>query len=135
MAKNRYSDQSGPTQRQLRVGELVRRRLAEVLSRGEVHDPELNAIPITVGEVRTTPDLKLATAHVLPLGGDNRDEALSILQRNRVEIRRAVSKGLNLKFAPEVRFEIDETFDRMDATRRLFGQDNVKRDLAGDEDA
>jgi len=135
MAKNRYSDQSGPTQRQLRVGELVRRRLAEVLSRGEVHDPELNAIPITVGEVRTTPDLKVATAHVLPLGGDNRDEALSILRRNRVEIRRAVSKGLNLKFAPEVRFEIDETFDRMDATRRLFGQDNVKRDLAGDEDA
>ncbi|NKB28433.1 MAG: 30S ribosome-binding factor RbfA [Rhodobacteraceae bacterium] len=135
MAKNRYSDQSGPTQRQLRVGELVRRRLAEVLSRGEVHDPELNAIPITVGEVRTTPDLKVATAHVLPLGGDNRDEALSILRRNRVEIRRAVSKGLNLKFAPEVRFEIDETFDRMDATRRLFGQDNVKRDLTGDEDA
>ncbi len=134
MAKNRYSDRDGPTQRQLRVGELVRRRLAEVLSRGEVHDPELNAIPITVGEVRTSPDLKVATAHVLPLGGDNRDEALSILRRNRVEIRRAVSKGLNLKFAPEVRFEIDETFDRMDATRRLFGQDDVQRDLGADDD-
>jgi len=134
MAKNRYSDRDGPTQRQLRVGELVRRRLAEVLSRGEVHDPELNAIPITVGEVRTSPDLKVATAHVLPLGGDNRDEALSILRRNRVDIRRAVSKGLNLKFAPEVRFEIDETFDRMDATRRLFGQDDVQRDLGADDD-
>jgi ribosome-binding factor A len=135
MAKNRYSEDTGPTQRQLRVGELIRRRLAEVLGRGEVHDPELNAIPITVGEVRTSNDLKVATALVLPLGGDNRDEALSILRRNRVEIRRAVSKGLNLKFAPEIRFEIDETFDRMDATRRLFGQDNVQRDLSGEDDA
>ena len=125
----------GPSQRQLRVAELIRRRLAEVLTRCEVHDPELNAIPITVGEVRTSPDLKVATAMVLPLGGDKRDEALDLLRRNRVEIRRAVSKGLNLKFAPELRFAIDETFDRMDATRRLFAQDDVRRDLdPGDAD-
>lgn len=129
MKNNRHHPGDGPTQRQLRVAELIRRRLAEVLTRGEVHDPELNAIPITVGEVRASPDLKVATALVLPLGGDNRDEALELLRRNRVEIRRAVSKGLNLKFAPELRFAIDETFDRMDATRRMFDQADVRRDL------
>lgn len=129
MSSKRQHQPDGPSQRQLRVAELIRRRLAEVLNRGEVHDPELNAIPITVGEVRTSSDLKVATALVLPLGGDRRVEALDLLRRNRVELRRAVSRGLNLKFAPELRFAIDETFDRMDATRRLFEQEDVRRDL------
>jgi ribosome-binding factor A len=129
MSKSRFQDGSGPSQRQLRVGELIRRRLSEVLSRGEVHDPELNALSITVGEVRTSPDLKNATAYVLPLGGEHRDEALKILHRNRSEIRRAVSKGLTLKYAPEIRFVLDETYDRMDDTRRILSQDDVRRDL------
>jgi ribosome-binding factor A len=132
MAKPRFQDGSGPTQRQLRVGELIRRRLSEVLSRGEIHDPTLNTMSITVGEVRTSTDLKVATAYVLPLGGQNRDAALLALRENRSEIRRAVSKGLALKYAPEIRFAIDETYDRIDDTRRLFAQDTVRRDL--DED-
>lgn len=134
MAKNRFNHGPGPSQRQLRVGELIRRRLAEVLSRGEVHDPDLNRIPITVGEVRTSPDLKVATAYVLPLGGQHADEALAILRRNRNEIRRQTAKGLELKYAPEIRFALDETFDRMDETRRLFAQDDVRRDVEGDDE-
>ena len=87
---------------------------------------------ITVGEVRATPDLKLATVYVLPLGGKNREEALAALRRNRNELRRLVSKGMTLKYTPELRFEIDETFDQMDATRRLFESEAVRRDLEED---
>ncbi|MCV6597255.1 MAG: 30S ribosome-binding factor RbfA [Mangrovicoccus sp.] len=129
MAKNRHHDGPGPSQRQLRVGELIRRTLSEVLSRGEVHDPELNAHSITVGEVRTSPDLRVATAFVLPLGGAGAEDALAALRRNKAELRRAVAKSVNLKFSPELRFVLDDTFDRMDETRRLFDQDAVRRDL------
>jgi len=80
--------------------------------------------------VRISPDLKIAIAFVLPLGGEGRDVALLALRRNRAELRRSVSKVLTLKFAPEIRFELDETFDRMDETRRLLSQDQVKKDVA-----
>ncbi len=132
MAKPRYNDGPGPTQRQLRVAELVRRRLSDVLNQGDIHDPDLGRMSITVGEVRCSTDLKVATAYVLPLGGDEREAALLALRKNRAEIRRVVAKGLALKFAPEIRFEIDETFDRLDDTRRIFSDDNVRRDLDSD---
>lgn len=132
MARSRFSEGSGPSQRQLRVGELIRRRLSEVLARGEVHDPVLNTLSITVGEVRASPDLKVATAYVMPLGGEDRDDALDALRRNRSDIRRTVSKGLALKFAPEIRFELDETYDRMEETKRLFSLEGVRRDLDDD---
>ncbi|SMC62606.1 30S ribosome-binding factor RbfA [Primorskyibacter flagellatus] len=129
MAKNRFSEGAGPSQRQLRVGELIRRTLSDVLARGDIHDPDLNRMSITVGEVRTSPDLKVATAYVLPLGGKGQDVVLDLLKRNQGELRRAVSKKLTLKYAPELRFRLDETFDRMDDTRRLFSQDDVRRDV------
>lgn len=129
MAKNKFSDGPGPSQRQLRVGELIRRTLSEVLARGDIHDPELNRISITVGEVVTSPDLKIATAYVCPLGGNNGEDAIALLAKNKSELRRAVSKNLTLKFSPDLRFRLDETFDRMDETRRLFSQDDVKRDV------
>ena len=119
----------GPSQRQLRVGELIRRTLSEVLAKGDIHDPELNRLSITVAEVRTSPDLRVATAYVMPLGGGEREAAMDALRRNRPELRRAVSKALTLKFSPELRFEIDDTYDRMDATRRLFESEAVRRDL------
>ncbi|MBV1903430.1 MAG: 30S ribosome-binding factor RbfA [Marinosulfonomonas sp.] len=128
MAKKDPYSASGPSQRQLRVGELIRRALSLTLSRGEIHDPDLNRMSITVGEVRASADLRIATAYILPLGGDGKELALEALRRNRYEIRRAVSKAVALKHSPEIRFEIDETFDRMDATKRLFEQDNVRRD-------
>ena len=134
MAKNRFDTGPGPSQRQLRVGELVRRTLSDVLARGDIHDPELNRMSITVGEVRTSPDLKIATAFVLPLGGDHADEALSALRRNKAELRRQIGKQMALKFTPDLRFVLDETFDQMDETRRLLSQDNVMRDLEGDDD-
>ena len=129
MAKNRFHNSAGPSQRQLRVGELIRRTLAEVLARGDIHDPDLNRYSVTVGEVRTSPDLNVATAYVVPLGGEGQDELLDLLRRNRNELRRAVSKNLTLKFSPELRFQIDDTFDRMDDTRRMFAQDDVRRDV------
>ncbi|TMM53014.1 30S ribosome-binding factor RbfA [Sulfitobacter sabulilitoris] len=132
MTKNRFKEGGGPSQRQLRVGELIRRTLAEVLARGDVHDPELNRMSITVGEVRTSPDLRVATAYVLPLGGEGRDEVVGLLARNKGELRHAVSKKLALKFAPDLRFQLDETFDRMDETRRMLQQDAVRRDTEGE---
>ena len=127
MAKGTSS--TGPGQRQLRVGELIRRTLSEVLMRGDIHDPDLNRLSITVGEVRVTTDLRVATIYVLPLGGQGKDEVVQLLARNEGELRRIIGKKLTLKFAPELRFQLDETFDRMDETRRLFAQDAVRRDL------
>lgn len=128
MAKNKFHDGPGPSQRQLRVGELIRRTLSDVLARGDVHDPELNRMSITVGEVRTSPDLKIATAYVLPLGGQGQDEVLQLLARNKGELRRVIAKKTALKFTPDLRFQLDETFDRMDDTRRMLSQDAVRRD-------
>ena len=129
MAKDRFHQGHGPSQRQLRVGELIRRTLSDVLLRGDVHDPELNRHSITVGEVKASPDLKVATAYVLPLGGNDAEDALAALRRNTGELRHLVAKGMSLKYAPQLRFVLDETFDRMDDTRRLFEDERVRRDV------
>jgi len=131
MAKNKSHDGQGPSQRQLRVGELVRRTLSDLLMRGDVHDPELNRMSVTVGEVRVSPDLRIATAYVLPLGGDGQEQVIDLLARNRGELRRLIGKKLDLKYVPDLRFRIDETFDRMDETRRMFADDKVRRDVEG----
>lgn len=129
MAKNTQRDGKAPTQRMLRVGEMIRRTLSEILQRGEVHDPDLARMSITVGEVRMSPDLRIATAFILPLGGEGKEEALDALRRNRHEVRHLVVKGGTMKFAPELRFQLDGTFDQMDATRALLAEDHVRQDL------
>ena len=129
MAKNKFSDGNGPSQRQLRVGELIRRALSDILMQGAIHDPDLNRISVTVSEVTASPDLKIATAYVCPLGGQGGEDLIALLAKNKSEIRRSISKKLTLKYTPDLRFRIDETFDRMDETRRLFSQENIKRDL------
>ena len=129
MAKNKFNDNSGPSQRQLRVGELIRRALSEILMQGIIHDPDLNIISVTVSEVTASPDLKIATAYVCPLGGEGGEDLIALLAKNKSEIRRSISKKLTLKYTPDLRFRLDETFDRMDETRRLFSQENIKRDL------
>ncbi len=134
MGRNKFHEGPGPSQRQLRVGELMRRTLSEVLARGDVHDPELNRLSITVGEVRSSPDLKVATAFVLPLGGQGQDEVIALLNRNKAELRRMLGKKLALKFTPELRFRLDDTFDRMDETRRMFAQEVVQRDIASERE-
>ncbi|NOX39054.1 MAG: 30S ribosome-binding factor RbfA [Alphaproteobacteria bacterium] len=132
MSKRQFNENSGPTQRQLRVGELIRRTLADVLLRGDLYDADIAHMSITVGEVRTSPDLKVATVHVMPLGGQNTDVAIEALNRNKAELRRHLNKNIKLKFSPELRFVPDTTFDQMDETRRLLDQDNVRRDLDAD---
>ncbi|WP_205949774.1 30S ribosome-binding factor RbfA [Paracoccus contaminans] len=134
MASNRFNHGPGPSQRQLRVGELIRRTLSDVLLRAEVHDPDLNRHSITVGEVRASPDLKVATVYVLPLGGHDAQDALAALRRNTRELRHHVAREMTLKYAPDLRFVLDETFDRMDDTRRLFADERVRRDVEAGED-
>ena len=129
MAKNKFNDGPGPSQRQLRVGELIRRALSDILMQGTIHDPDLNRISVTVSEVTASPDLKIATAYVCPLGGQGGKDLIALLAKNKSEIRRSISKKLTLKYTPDLRFRIDETFDRLDETRRLFSQENIKRDL------
>ncbi len=132
MPRNKFEQGPGPTQRQLRVGETIRRALADVLVRGELHEPDLDGVAITVGEVRCSPDLKIATAFILPLGGRDAERVLTALNRARGELRRQVTRAVSLKFSPELRFKLDETFDRMDDTRRMLGETRVRRDLGED---
>ena len=136
MSSKRFSSGNGPSQRQLRVGELIRRTLSDVLNRAEIHDPDLNRMSITVGEVSCSPDLKVATVYVMPLMGSvSVDEAIAALARNKHELRRRLGAEMTLKYAPDLRFRPDETFDRLDETRRLFSDETVRRDVeAKDED-
>ena len=130
MPKHRFDTGPGPSQRQLRVGELIRRTLSDVLLRGDLHEPELSGVSITVGEVRMSPDLRVATVFVLPLGGGDADGILEALYRARGELRRAVTKAVKLKFSPELRFVIDKSFDQMDETQALLSEERVRRDTA-----
>ena len=129
MAKNKSYQKLGPSQRQLKVGEVIRRTLSEILARDEIHDAELNRISITVSEVTTSPDLQIATVYVMPLGGNLYDETIAALARNKGQMRSILGRRAGLKFAPDLRFRIDETFDRIDSTRLLFDREEVRRDL------
>jgi ribosome-binding factor A len=127
---NRHNDRkSGPSQRQLRVGELVRHALAQMLSRGEIHDDVLASHVVTVSEVRMSPDLRLATVYIMPLGGKDLKPVLEALDRNRKFIRGEVAHAVNLKFAPEVRFMADETFDEVQRIDEIFRSPKVAQDL------
>jgi ribosome-binding factor A len=122
----------GPSQRQLRVGEMLRRAISDILTRGDHYDPELANISITVGEVRTSPDLKNATVFVYPLGGQNAKHVVTALNKSSGEIRYALTKNVTLKHSPKLKFMLDTTFDQMDETSRLLNQENVTRDLDDD---
>jgi ribosome-binding factor A len=118
-----------PSQRQLRVGELVRHALADMLTRGAVHDPVIQNHLITVPEVRMTADLRLATIYVMPLGGRDADAVLAALERNKRFLRGEIAREINLKFAPEIRFRIDERFDEVERIEKLLRTPAVQRDL------
>jgi ribosome-binding factor A len=125
---------AGGSQRQLRVGELIRHELAGMLSRGDVHDPVIETHMITVPEVRMSPDLRLATIYVMPLAGRNQTDVLEALERNARYMRGELARRVNLKFAPEIRFRIDERFDEAERIEKLLRTPDVKRDLAGKKD-
>jgi ribosome-binding factor A len=118
----------------LRVGELVRHALAQLFARGEIEDDELAGAVITVPEVRMSPDLKLASAYVMPLGGERAGEIVAALNRHQRFIRGRVAPEIDLKFAPEIRFFVDETFDEFGKIDALLRSDRVQRDLRHDED-
>ncbi len=118
----------------LRVGELVRHAAAQMLSRGEINDPVLDKHVVTVSRVKMSPDLKLATVYVMPLGGQDEPEVLAALDRHKRFLRGEIAHEVNLKFAPEIRFRIDDTFDNVSRIDALLSSDHVKRDLAGGGD-
>lgn len=120
---------TGPSQRQLRVGELIRHALAGMLQRGEVHDDVLASHIVTIPEVRMSPDLRVASVYVMPLGGKDLKPVLEALERNRKYIRGEIAHAVNLKFAPDIRFLADETFDEAQRIDRLLASEKVRRDL------
>jgi ribosome-binding factor A len=119
----------GPSQRQLRAGELVRHAIAEILSRGEVHDPVIEAHMITVPEVRMSPDLRQATIFVMPLGGRDEKPVLAALERNKRYLRGEIARRVNLKFAPDIRFQLDERFGEAERIEKLLRTPEVRRDV------
>ena len=124
---------SGPSQRALRAGELIRHALAEILSRGDVHDPVIEAHMITVPEVRMSPDLRQATVYVMPLGGRDEKAVLEALNRNKRFLRGEIAHRVNMKFAPDIHFRIDERFAEADRIDKLLRSPEVKRDLDHDD--
>ena len=142
MSKHRHSASEGPSQRQLRVGELVRRRLSDVLNRADVHDPDLNRMSITVGEVRLSPDLKHATCFVEPLGAGveaavtagHESEIIKALNAHAKFLRGRLGSKLDMKFTPDLRFRHDESFDAASHLDRLFEDPRVRADLERRDD-
>ena len=132
--RNERHRPSGPTQRMLRVGELVRHALAGLFARGEIEDDALAGVTLTVPEVRMSPDLKLASAYVMPLGGERAAEIVAALNRHQRFIRGRVAPEIDLKFAPEIRFFVDETFEQFGKIDALLRSDRVQRDLHPDDE-
>jgi ribosome-binding factor A len=121
----------GASQRQLRVGEAVRHAMADILTHGGAHDAALEGHVITVPEVRMSPDLKLATIYVMPLGGRDTEIVITALERNKKFLRGELARRVNLKFAPDIRFRVDERFDEAERIEKLLRTPAVQKDLAG----
>ncbi len=134
MSRKKQMPAKGPSQRMLRVGELVRHKLSEMLARGEIYDDVLASHVVSISEVRMSPDLKLATAYVMPLGGKDTDIVIEALNRHRKFIRGEVAHTLDLRSAPEIRFREDETFDEVTRIDRLLHSERVRRDVMKKDD-
>jgi ribosome-binding factor A len=119
----------GPSQRQLRVAEVIRHKLAEMLARGDIHDDVLASHVVTISEVRMSPDLKLATGYVMPLGGKDIKPVIEALNRNRKYIRGEIAHAVDLRSAPDIRFREDETFEESSRIERLLMSEKVRRDV------
>ena len=133
MTRQHHTPDGAPSQRQLRVGELIRHALSEILTRGELDDPDLDGIVVSVGEVRVSPDLKVATALVMPLGGRDQDRVVTGLTRHAKWLRGQVAHRVTLKFAPEIRFRLDTRYEDDDRITRMLRSPDIKRDLDDDQ--
>jgi ribosome-binding factor A len=129
MSRAHHAQGAEPSQRMLRVAELIRHSIAGKLARGEVNDPVLEKHVVTVSRVKMSPDLKLATVYVMPLGGKDEAEVLRALDRHKKFLRGEIAHAVNLKFAPEVRFRIDDSFDNVARIDALLSSERVRRDL------
>lgn len=130
---SRTHQQGGePSQRMLRVGELIRHELSSLLSRGSINDPALEGRVVTVPGVKMSPDLKLATAYVMPLGGRDAGDVLEALDRNRKFLRGEIAHRVNMKFAPDLRFRLDESFDYGAKIDAILDSPKVRQDLDQD---
>ena len=132
MSRAHHSNSAEPSQRMLRVAELIRHSMAELLARGDVLDPVLETHVVTVPRVRMSPDLKLATIFVMPLGGQDTTEVIAALERNKKFLRGEVVRRVNLKFAPDIRFRMDESFENSARIDALLNSAKVRSDLEGD---
>lgn len=130
----RHSSPEGPSVRVLRVGEQVRHALSEILSRGDVHDDVLATHMVSVTEVRMSPDLRHATVFVKPLLGGDEGDVLTALKKNVRYLRGEVSRRVNTKYAADLKFRIDESFDEGSHIDSLLRAAHVARDLASDEE-
>ncbi|MCB1537224.1 MAG: 30S ribosome-binding factor RbfA [Rhodoblastus sp.] len=135
MSRSHHQHGAEPSQRMLRVAELIRHACAEVLSRGEINDPVLETHVVTVPRVKMSPDLKLATLFVMPLGGKDANEVIKALDKHRAFLRGEIARKVNLKFAPDVRFRIDDSFDNSAKIDALLNSEKVRRDLDAAPDA
>ncbi|MGL4396594.1 MAG: 30S ribosome-binding factor RbfA [Hyphomicrobium sp.] len=129
MTRKSKSSGTAPTQRMLRVGELIRHRIAELLVRGDIHDDVLAEHVITIPEVRISPDLKIATVYVMPLGGTDLKPVIAALERNKKFVRAQVANALNLRYAPDLRFREDESFEEATRIDRLLDSPRVRQDV------
>ena len=131
MPRRRSSDKDnrGHSQRQLRVGEEIRHLLAELLERGDMRDPELREARITVTSVDVSPDLRNATAFIMPLGGQDKDRLLAAMKRAAPWFRARVGEKAGLRSAPDIRFQLDTTFDEADKIGALLRRPDVARDI------
>ena len=129
MSRKKNTSGKGPTQRMLRIGEMVRHKLAELLIRGEIHDDVLASHVISITEVRISNDLKLATAYVMPLGGKDTEKVLAALAKHKGFIRAEIAQTLDLRYAPDIRFREDETFEEVSRIDRLLFSEKVRRDV------
>ena len=127
MAKGK--NRSDPSQRQRRVGELLRHAMAEIFLRTDISDPDLAGVAVTVTEVQVSPDMKNASIFVVPLGGANQDQVLTALRRNQKFLRGEIARRISLKFTPALTFELDTTFDQSDRVSALLHSGKVAQDL------
>ena len=130
----RHGPAKGPSQRQLRVGENVRHILADLLSRGDVRDPALKGVIITVTEVAVSPDLRNATVFCTPLGGKNAAQVIEALNRHKGFLRGELGHKLDLRYTPAIHFAYDTSFDRGDVLDALLEAPEIKADLQKDDD-
>jgi ribosome-binding factor A len=127
-------DAKAPSQRQLRVGEELRHAVAWILERGEIRDPGLGDAPVTVTEVRVSPDLRYATAYVMPLGGGDTEPVIAALNRAAPFVRRRIGRDIKLRYLPNLRFVADTTFDQAQHIDELLRNPAVARDLDAADD-